>query len=161
MKLLSAQPRGVCFYRHLFLKALFLQLSLPGILMASEQQQEPVENTLPFLIMVEDHSTVPSSESSSVLNFREEVSLEFPEQTLEGPVTSGARLKPSIEDIPMQAFADLQAKIEEAFELMGDASDSNYQLESIELHVTTSAEGRLLIASAGIEGGMKLVFKRR
>ncbi|RUR52018.1 Pepco domain-containing protein [Vreelandella populi] len=61
----------------------------------------------------------------------------------------------------MQAFADLQAKIEEAFEMMGDASDSNYQLESIELHVTTSAEGRLLIASAGIEGGMKLIFKRR
>ncbi len=44
---------------------------------------------------------------------------------------------------------------------MGGNPDSNYQLELIELHVTTSAEGRLLIATAGIDSEMKLVFNRR
>ncbi|WP_141440120.1 Pepco domain-containing protein [Vreelandella titanicae] len=159
MKLLSEQLQHVCFYRRLLLKAILLAGLLPGMSMASEQEQEG--STLPFLIMLEDHSTVSVSESPTVVMIRDDVSFQFPEQIGEGPIAPRARLRPSVEDIPVQAFADFKAKIEEAFELMGDTPDSNYQLESIELHVTTSAEGRLLIATAGIEGGMKLVFKSK
>lgn len=111
--------------------------------------------------MTEEHSPVLATEYPYVIIAGAEGITQFPDQIGEGPLLPNTRLKPSVEDIPVQAFADFKAKIEEAFELMGDPSDSNYQLESIELHVTTSAEGRLLIATAGIEGGMKLVFKRR
>ena len=159
MKLLSDQLQRMHFYRHPLLTSILLAGLLPVMSVASEQEQEG--STLPFLIMTEEHSPVPASESPTVVMIRDNASVQFPSQTIEGPVTPGARLKPSVEDIPVQAFADFKAKIEEAFELMGDRPDSNYQLESIELHVTTSAEGRLLIATAGIEGGMKLVFKRR
>ncbi len=44
---------------------------------------------------------------------------------------------------------------------MSASQSSDYELETIELHVTASAEGGFFITSAGIEGGMKLVFKRR
>lgn len=157
MKLLSEQPQRVCFYRHLLLTSILLAALLPGMSMASEQEG----NTLPFLIMTEEHSPVLATEYPYVIIAGAEGITQFPDQIGEGPLLPNTRLKPSVEDIPVQAFADFKAKIEEAFELMGDPSDSNYQLESIELHVTTSAEGRLLIATAGIEGGMKLVFKRR
>lgn len=159
MKQLLEQLKRVFFYRHLLLKAIFLASLLPGMTMASEQEQEG--STLPFLIMTEDHRSVLAAEYPYVIIAGEDGISQFPPQTGEGPLLPGARLTPSVEDIPVQAFAEFKAKIEEAFELMGDTSDSNYQLESIELHVTTSAEGRLLIATAGIEGGMKLVFKRR
>ncbi|WP_456065590.1 Pepco domain-containing protein [Halomonas colorata] len=58
-------------------------------------------------------------------------------------------------------MADLKVRVEEAFALMSASQSSDYELETIELHVTASAEGGFFITSAGIEGGMKLVFKRR
>lgn len=159
MKLLSEDPLRGCCYRPLILKGVLLAGLLPSMAPASEQGQ--VENTLPFLIMTEDHSAVMASDYPYIIIAGEGTSFQFPHQTGEGPLLPGARRTPSVEDIPMQAFADLKAKIEEAFEVMGDTPESNYLLESIELHVTASTEGKLLIASAGIEGGMKLVFKRR
>lgn len=159
MKLLSDQLQRMHFYRHPLLTSILLAGLLPVMSVASEQEQEG--STLPFLIMTEEHSPVVATEYPYVIIAGAEGIAQFPDQIGEGPLLPNTRLKPSVEDIPVQAFADFKAKIEEAFELMGDTPDSNYQLESVELHVTTSAEGRLLIATAGIEGGMKLVFKRR
>ncbi|MGQ7288678.1 Pepco domain-containing protein [Vreelandella venusta] len=138
-----------------------LSAVLPSMSMASDQEQAREESTLPFLIISEDQSPVLNYERPYVIIAGEDSISQFPPQIGEGPWLPNARLTPSVEDIPVQAFADLKAKIEEAFDLMGDIPDSNYQLELIELHVTASAEGRLLIATAGMEGGMKLVFKRR
>ncbi|WP_404376003.1 hypothetical protein [Vreelandella aquamarina] len=161
MKPLIEQPQGICFHKPLFLKTFLLLVVLPGMSLASEQEQTQVESTLPFLIMSEDPSPTMNYGRPYVIIAEEYDIAQFPPQVGEGPWLPEARLTPSVEDIPMQAFADFKAKIEEAFDLMGDAPDSNYQLESIELHVTASAEGKLLIATAGMEGGMKLVFKRR
>ena len=111
VKLLSDQPQRVCFYRYLVLKAILLAGILPCMAVASEQEQEG--STLPFLIMVEDLSTVSASESPTVVMIRDNASVQFPSQTIEGPGALGARLKPSVEDIPVQAFAEFKAKIEE------------------------------------------------
>lgn len=161
VKPVSKKPQSIYFYRHLFTTACLVSVMLPGMSMASDQEQAHEASTLPFMIMSEDPSPTMNYGRPYVIIAEEYDIAQFPPQVGEGPWLPEARLTPSVEDIPMQAFADFKAKIEEAFDLMGDTPDSNYQLESIELHVTASAEGKLLIATAGMEGGMKLVFKRR
>lgn len=79
--------------------------------MASDQEQVHEESTLPFLIMTEEHSPVLATEYPYVIIAGAQGITQFPDQTGEGPLLSGARRIPSVEDITMQAFADLKAKI--------------------------------------------------
>lgn len=143
----------MCLCKKQFFKVIFLTALLPSISMANDHEQD----TLPFLVWAE-------VEEESEFNEEDVRPIVVYDPVLNAEVWSarsgGRRLEQRVDDIPVQALADLKAKMDEVFDLMGSSQDSDYGLETIELHVTASAEGGFFIASGGIEGGMKLVFKK-
>lgn len=154
MKLRTGQQKFVYFYKKQLFKAILLAGLLPSISMANDHEQA----TLPFLVWaeVEEEEGFNEEDISPILIYGPASHAEV------WSARSGRRrLEPRVDDIPVQALADLKAKMDVVFDLMGDSQDSAYDLETIEIHVTASAEGGFFIATAGIEGGMKLVFKRR
>lgn len=153
VKLQSEQSKRVCFYKKQLFKVIFLTGLLPAISMADDHEQ----TTLPFLVWaeVEEESEFNEEDVRPIVIYDQTSNVEV----LSAGYGSG-RLEQRVDDIPVQALADLKAKMDEVFDLMGSSQDSDYNLETIELHVTANAEGGFFIASGGIEGGMKLVFKK-
>lgn len=59
-------------------------------------------------------------------------------------------------------IADLLDKLAPALKEAGRQDVGGYQIDTVEMHVIVSAEAGLkIIGAAGIEGGIKLTFKRR